>query len=371
MKDRIYKKIIFICSFLILLVSAFPVMAINCTCYENMISVGVYENKEQCLEKHPTVAGFYPTYCVEINTTPTTSPIQKTMEAKNNAPRFKMPDFQIKIPGLDKLSEVSCENGVCKIPWISEYTFALYDYGLSIAGILGVLMLMAAGLLWIVSGGDQNKISQAKKMIFGSIVGLIILVGANLILTTINPDLAKSRSINIGYIEKIELGGDVNDPKSINSLDTKALSEKLGINCGQDSIKTMVDKSVGKISYSQKLRTTISADGYVNFDCSSYTHFLLKCLKNANTAGYSGGIFQDQAAWNKDASWLRPGDLIGWAPSNNAKKQGHVLIYMGGNQFADCHSTKQAGGCVGNLSLEKVLSYATSHSDGKLYFKRY
>lgn len=126
-----------------------------------------------------------------------------------DAPRFVMPEFQIKIPGLNKLSDVSCANGVCKIPWISEYTFAVYEYGLSIAGILGVLILMAAGLLWIVSGGDQNKITKAKKMIFGSIVGLIILVGANLLLTNINPDLAELKTINIGYVERIELEQDV------------------------------------------------------------------------------------------------------------------------------------------------------------------
>lgn len=126
-------------------------------------------------------------------------------ELTNNAPKFVIPDFQVEIPGLKKLSEVKCENGECKIYWIAEYTAGVYKYGLTIVGIIAVLFLMAAGLLWIVSGGDSNKISQAKKMILGSITGLFLMVGLNMILAFINPDLTKPKAITLSYIEKIDL----------------------------------------------------------------------------------------------------------------------------------------------------------------------
>ncbi|BFD24797.1 MAG: hypothetical protein JST_000104 [Candidatus Parcubacteria bacterium] len=120
-------------------------------------------------------------------------------------PKFTNPSdtWQVKIPGLERLSEVDCSNGVCKIPWISEYSFGLYSFGLNIASILAVLILMAAGVIWIVSGGDQGKIATAKNMIMGSVTGLILLVGANLILSFINPDLVKLKSLEIAYIEPL------------------------------------------------------------------------------------------------------------------------------------------------------------------------
>ena len=120
------------------------------------------------------------------------------------APKFTLPDFQIEIPGL-KLSEVTCVDGTCEVPWISEYAFAFYSFGLNIVGVLAVLVLMAAGVLWIVSGGDTNKIARAKKLIAGSATGLILIVGANLILNSINPELVKKGNISISYIDKIDL----------------------------------------------------------------------------------------------------------------------------------------------------------------------
>jgi len=89
----------------------------------------------------------------------------------------------------------------CKVPWLSQYIVAIYNYGLSIAGILAAIVLMAGGVLWLVSGGDASKVTQAKELITGSIIGLVILASSYIILTQINPDLVKFKSISIGSIK--------------------------------------------------------------------------------------------------------------------------------------------------------------------------
>jgi len=66
-------------------------------------------------------------------------------------------------------------------------------------------MLMAAGLLWMSSGGDSGRITQAKSMIFGSITGLLLLVGLSLFLNFINPDLINPRALTLDTIQKKEL----------------------------------------------------------------------------------------------------------------------------------------------------------------------
>ena len=128
------------------------------------------------------------------------------------APLFTIPTPEISIPTI-KLSAVNCTQSggsyTCDIPWIGEYINGIYKYGLNIAGILAALVLMGGGLLWLISGGDASKITQAQNMIVGSITGLMILMSSYILLTQINPDLVKMKSISLGVINKIEAGNEV------------------------------------------------------------------------------------------------------------------------------------------------------------------
>ncbi len=127
-------------------------------------------------------------------------------------PKFIMPELQISIPGLTltptssiKYSENSDGSRFYQFPWLSEYILAIFNYGLSVAGILAAIVLMAGGVLWLVSSGDASKITQAKELILGSITGLIILSSSYIILVQINPNLIQLNPISIGNIEMAEL----------------------------------------------------------------------------------------------------------------------------------------------------------------------
>lgn len=121
--------------------------------------------------------------------------------------KFTLPDytFQIPIGNLSSLKMVDCSSGTCEVPFIAQYISAAYTYGLSIAAILAVLIIMAAGLLWMVSGGDSGKKGQAKKMILGSILGLALVVGLSLFLSFINPNLIITKNISLDNISRIDL----------------------------------------------------------------------------------------------------------------------------------------------------------------------
>ncbi len=124
-------------------------------------------------------------------------------------PKFEIPEFQVKINN-EKLSKVSCfpnDDGsyFCSIPWIGEYIVMIYDYALSIAGILAAVMLMIGGLLWLVSGGDVSKITQAREIIVGAIVGLLILAVSFLLLNQLNPKFTTFDPIMIGTIKENDL----------------------------------------------------------------------------------------------------------------------------------------------------------------------
>jgi len=61
-------------------------------------------------------------------------------------------------------------------------------------------VLMGGGLLWLTSGGNDAKITQAKELIVGSVSGLVILFGSWVILNTINPALLELKPITTGIV---------------------------------------------------------------------------------------------------------------------------------------------------------------------------
>ena len=119
--------------------------------------------------------------------------------------KFQIPIMSIPINTVE-LTDAYCTNqedhsGTCEIPWIAQYIQGVYKYGLGVGGILAAIVLMAGGLLWLVSAGDASKISQAKDLILGSVTGLIILMGTYLILDQINPGLNNLKSISLKMLE--------------------------------------------------------------------------------------------------------------------------------------------------------------------------
>jgi len=85
---------------------------------------------------------------------------------------------------------------------IGHYIREIYKYFIGISGIIAVVVIMVAGLIWLISGGSQEKISQAKNLINGAISGLILLLLSYFILLTINPDLVNFKTSQTKNIEQ-------------------------------------------------------------------------------------------------------------------------------------------------------------------------
>ncbi len=56
---------------------------------------------------------------------------------------------------------------------------------LAISGVLVLVMFIYGGFLWLTSGGSSDKITQGKKIMVGTVIGLAIIFGANLAITFI------------------------------------------------------------------------------------------------------------------------------------------------------------------------------------------
>ncbi|MFA6146520.1 MAG: pilin [Patescibacteria group bacterium] len=47
---------------------------------------------------------------------------------------------------------------------------------LGLCGLILTILLIAGGVMWMTSGGDEKKISQAKALMLSAVVGLVIIV---------------------------------------------------------------------------------------------------------------------------------------------------------------------------------------------------
>lgn len=55
----------------------------------------------------------------------------------------------------------------------------LINIALGFLGIIALLMFLSAGVRWMFSGGDSEKIGKARGSMVGTIIGLAIILAAN------------------------------------------------------------------------------------------------------------------------------------------------------------------------------------------------
>ena len=71
-----------------------------------------------------------------------------------------------------------CELGHLFIMFSRVYTFVLWDIGTPLAGLL----VVAGGVLLLISGGDPKRIDLGKRLLWGAFWGIILMFGSWLII---------------------------------------------------------------------------------------------------------------------------------------------------------------------------------------------
>lgn len=74
---------------------------------------------------------------------------------------------------------------------LGHYIELVYKYAVNVAAVLATVMFMIGGLLYLTSGGDSGRVGVAKKRMTDAVIGLVLTLGAYLLLNTVNPNLVK------------------------------------------------------------------------------------------------------------------------------------------------------------------------------------
>lgn len=75
--------------------------------------------------------------------------------------------------GLSKISDT----GLGKAPLLQTAS-KIINVALSLLGLIAVVIVLAGGFKWMTAGGNEEKTTEARKMIFAGIIGLAIILSA-------------------------------------------------------------------------------------------------------------------------------------------------------------------------------------------------
>lgn len=77
-------------------------------------------------------------------------------------------------------------------PSLPAVTAAVVNTILSVIGVLAIVVILYGGFLWMTSAGNQEKISQAKRLLASAVVGLAIIFAAYVVAYFITSSLSKA-----------------------------------------------------------------------------------------------------------------------------------------------------------------------------------
>jgi phage shock protein PspC (stress-responsive transcriptional regulator) len=79
---------------------------------------------------------------------------------------------------LEGLGVAGSTAGYEDAPGVAELTANLINALLSLLGIAFLLLLIYAGILYMLASGDEEKVKKAKRVIVNAVIGLVLVVSA-------------------------------------------------------------------------------------------------------------------------------------------------------------------------------------------------
>lgn len=264
-------------------------------------------------------------------------------------------------PGCQRDTNGNIIPGSCTNPCpFGNYLNIIIKLVIGIAAVLAMVMIVMGGIEYMTSELVSGK-EAGKETITHAILGLLIALGAFLILNTINPQLLNA-CLDKLPIATIEIGGDTDMPTVFNK---NSLPSGIVCSGNKSNIPNIVKSFSGKMTYEMGAKGNAGPNNTIKLDCSGFVNYVLDCANSNFVSGGTASIFSNaekvtsisgNKVNNKD---LQIGDLVGWRAGDlTTDKYGHVMIYVGnGNvEVADSNGgggKHPVGGALGIFNISK------------------
>src|SRR5207248_485956 len=94
--------------------------------------------------------------------------------------------MEVEIPGINKNIDALVSNGS---PMLTYFKF-IFQLFLAIIVIIGLIMVVIGGYIYMTAGGDGSRLQLAKSFISSALLGIVLALSSYLILNTISPQFA-------------------------------------------------------------------------------------------------------------------------------------------------------------------------------------
>lgn len=135
-------------------------------------------------------------------------------------------------------------NGETKFTGVTDYVNAIYQMLIPAMAIVAVVMIMIAGLQYILARGNPNAIKQAKQRMTNAIVGMVLLMSAYALANLLDPSLTYIRQLQIPLVKKVILLSDEDKCSTLAALGY-GIDSKYTATYGGAGSTLFVDKACG------------------------------------------------------------------------------------------------------------------------------
>ncbi len=130
---------------------------------------------------------------------------------------YYAPELNVSIQGLDFTESPIIINGdYITIPFLATYIYAFFKYSVGIAVLVAAIMLIYGGYLYLLSS-TGIQVQNAKQKMIDAIVGMVIFLGAYVIIANINPNLLNFSGLTMLKTEQ-KLWGEAYPDSSIEDI---------------------------------------------------------------------------------------------------------------------------------------------------------
>ena len=99
----------------------------------------------------------------------------------NSIKHFLISEANAKSSVMDRLNNVSADNYNTESTSLASTIGTLISIGLSMLGVVFVILVISAGYKWMMASGDAKKVDEAKDTLWRAVIGLVITISAYVI----------------------------------------------------------------------------------------------------------------------------------------------------------------------------------------------
>ncbi|MCK9185969.1 PKD domain-containing protein [Candidatus Gracilibacteria bacterium] len=138
---------------------------------------------------------------------------------------------------------------------VREFILKIVNFALGFLGLVAILIIIYAGVLYLTAGGAEENTGKAKKAIMYAVIGLIIIVGSYAIVNTVIKGLGGGTSTDTGKVVGVNYGNSFNaSAVQVQSVAKEIYSNFILFAQSAEEIKGIVnDSNKDSLNYSKNL----------------------------------------------------------------------------------------------------------------------